>query len=346
MKLSIVIICWNDLKVINDCLRSIYEETHAIEFEVLVSDNGSSDGSVEFIRGNYPLVRVLENGDNLGFAKGNNAGIFQSRGQYVLILNPDTIIRDRALEKLVAFAERHPNAGGFGCRVLNRDGSYQGPARPFPSVPRDWIAALYLRPLAYLSDRFISDTYTGWHGDSERAVDWQSGCCVMFRANVLKQLGGFDTQFFYHFEEVDLCRRVWSAGFPILYTPEAVITHLGGQSVNRFPVRFELEKCRNRYRYFYKHFGPVGARRCRRVVLARIRVRELGWSIVQMFSPSSALRNRLEMYRVTVEWNKRLDPVRFVENGDEPEMITRPELQPSDNLALIAQSAKCEERKS
>ena len=80
----------------------------------------------------------------------------------------------------------------------------------------------------------------------------------MFRANVLKDLGGFDGQFFYHFEEVDLCRRVWNAGYSIVYTPEAVITHLGGQSVNRFPIRFALERYRSRYRYFYKHFGPRG----------------------------------------------------------------------------------------
>lgn len=318
MKASIVILCWNDKKVIDDCLRSIYEETQSIDFEVIVSDNGSDDGSIEFIRQKYPAARVLENGENLGFARGNNAGIEHSSGQYVLILNPDTIIHDRAIEKLVAFADCHPEAAAFGCRVLNRDGSYQGPARPFPTIFRDWIAALYLRPLARLSDRFTSDKYVGWNGDTFRTIDWQSGCCVMFRADTLKRLGGFDRQFFYHFEEVDLCRRVWNAGFPILYTPEAVITHLGGQSVNRFPVRFELERYRSRYRYFYKHFGASGARRCRRTVLAWIRVRQFGWTLSGAFSRPESLKNRLEMYRVTAAWNQRLDPVRFVEHGDEP----------------------------
>jgi GT2 family glycosyltransferase len=318
VKLSIVILCWNDSKVIGDCLCSIYEQTTDVEFEVLVSDNGSTDGSIEFIHRNYPHVRVLENGENLGFARGNNVGIAHSSGQYVLILNPDTIIHHRALQKWVAFADLHPEAGAFGCRVLNRDGSYQGPARPFPTIFRDWIAALYLRPLAYLSELFISDTYTGWKGNTERVIDWQSGCCVLFRGNLLKGLSGFDGQFFYHFEEVDLCRRVWGAGYSILYTPAVVITHLGGQSVNRFPVRFELEKYRSRYRYFYKHFGPKGARRCRLTVLTWIRLRQLGWSISGLFASSDALRNRLEMYRVTAKWNKRLDPIRFVENGEEP----------------------------
>lgn len=346
MTLSIVILCWNDLKVIHDCLRSIYEETQSTTFEVIVSDNGSSDGSIEFIHDSYPLVRVLENSENLGFAKGNNAGIFQSNGKYVLILNPDTIIRDRALDKFVAFAERHPDAGAFGCRVLNRDGSYQGPARPFPTIFRDWVAALYLRPLAYLSDRFISDAYTGWNGDSERVIDWQSGCCVMFRASVLKDLGGFDGQFFYHFEEVDLCRRVWNAGHSIVYTPEAVITHLGGQSVNRFPIRFQLEKYRSRYRYFYKHFGPRGAHRSRYTVLAWIRIRQLGWGLWRLLSPSDVLKSRLEMYRVTLDWNRRIDPVRFVEKGDEPEVMKPTVVPPPENLTLITQSAKYKERKS
>ena len=329
VKLSIVILCWNDLKVITDCLHSIFEQTKDMEVEVIVSDNGSTDSSIEAIRQQFHPVHIVENGLNLGFAKGNNAGIAASSGQYVLILNPDTIIHDRALEKWVTFADRHPEAGAFGCRVLNRDGSYQGPARPFPSIFRDWIAALYLRPLAYVSDRFISDTYAGWKGDSERAIDWQSGCAVMFRANVLKDLGGFDGQYFYHFEEVDLCRRVWNAGYSILYTPNAVITHLGGQSVSRFPIRFELEKYRNRYRYYYTHFGRQGARRCRYAVLAWIRVRQLGWGLIGLFSRAEALKNRLQMYRVTAAWNKKLNPVRFVEHGEEPEVVQQVAVQPS-----------------
>ncbi|MCU1271970.1 MAG: putative glycosyltransferase [Acidobacteriaceae bacterium] len=328
MKLSIVILCWNDLKVIDGCLRSIFDETRDIYFEVIVSDNGSTDGSVEYIKNHYPQVHIIENSTNLGFAKGNNVGICHSTGEYVLILNPDTIIQDHALEKLVAFADGRSEAGAFGCQVLNRDGSYQGPARPFPTIWRNWIAALYLRPLAYLSDLFISDTYTGWKGKTERLIDWQSGCCVMFRSSVLKPLGGFDAQFFYHFEEVDLCRRVWDAGYPILYTPRAVITHLGGQSVKRFPIRFELEKYRSRYRYFYKHFGTKGARHCRHTVLAWIRIRQIGWSLLGLFSTSEILHDRLEMYRLTADWNKKIDPVRFVESGNQPDVVKQMAVQP------------------
>jgi GT2 family glycosyltransferase len=263
-------------------------------------------------------VQVIENGENLGFARGNNAGIRASKGEYVLILNPDTYVHEATLDRWIEFADRHSDAGAFGCRVLNPDGSYQQSARPFPTIRGVLVAALYLRSLAYISNFFISDTYIGWKGESQRAVDWQSGCCVMVRGALLKQLGGFDEQFFYHYEEVDLCRRVWNAGYSILYTPEASITHLGGQSVNRFPVRFELEKCRNRYRYFYKYYGRGGVRQCRRALLIWIRVRQLGYGLKRRIGGSEALDGRLAMYRTCFAWNKQIDPVRFVEAGDEP----------------------------
>ena len=329
MKLSVIIICWNDLRVIPECLRSIYAGTRSIDFEVLVSDNGSTDGSVEFIRKNYPDVRVLENGANLGFGKGNNVGIRASNADYVLILNPDTIIREGALDRLVQFADKHPGAGGFGCRVLNPDGTYQTSARLFPTVRRYWVSALGLKKLANVSRMFLFEEYPGWFGETERPIDWQSGCCVMFRGDLLRSLGGFDEQFFYHFEEVDLCRRVWSSGHPILFTPDAVITHLGGQSVGRFPVRFEIEKHRNRYRYFYKHFGPQAARQCRWLSIVKIRVRQLGYRLLSLWKPTELTQRRLEMYREVVRWNKALDPVSFVEKGEEPRVEQSALPQPS-----------------
>ena len=320
MKLSIVIICWNDSAVIQNCLRSIFETTRETELEVIVSDNGSTDESVKVIRERFPQVRVIENRANLRFAKGNNVGIHASTGDYVLILNPDTIIHEGALDNWVRFADQHPEAGAFGCRVLNSDGSNQEPARPFPTATRDLIAALYLRPLALLSDKFVSDCYWGWCGDTERVVDWQSGCCVMFRGELLRKLGGFDEQFFYYYEEVDLCKRVWDAGYSILYTPTVTITHLGGQSTKRFPIAFELDKQVTRYRYHYKYFGQRGARQCRRNSLIRYLTRLAGYGLLQMIKPTETRRKRLELYRAALEWNWRVDVERLVENGEEPKL--------------------------
>ena len=139
----------------------------------------------------------------------------------------------------------------------------------------------------------------------------------MLRGDVLRELGGFDERFFYQFEEVDLCRRVWSAGYRIRFTPTASITHLGGQSVGRFPVRFAIEVCRNGYRYFYKHYGKKGARQYRQVILTKLRTRYVWYGMQNLLRPSDAYRGRLAMYSAAIEWNRSLNPIEFVEHGTE-----------------------------
>ena len=181
------------------------------------------------------------------------------------------------------------------------------------------MAALCLRFLGRFQRPVLSDEYEAWKGDIEREVDWQSGCCLMLRGDLLRKLGGFDEQFFYQCEEVDLCHRVWDSGWRIRFTPEASITHLGGQSVGRFPVRFAIEVCRNGYRYFYKHFGTRGARRYRLVVLTRLRVRQAGYGLLNLIRSDETVKRRLEMYRAAIRWNQQLDPIEFVQHGTEPE---------------------------
>lgn len=286
---------------------------------MILSDNGSTDDSVRVVREKYPQVRIIENRANLGFARGNNAGIREAQGEYVLILNPDTIIHRRALEKLVAYADENKEAGAFGARVLNRNGTFQKCARPIPTVRGYLIAALYLRNLGRLSERLESDTYVGWEGRTEREIGFQSGCCVMFRRELLDQLGGFDEQFFYHFEEVDLCYRVWKAGRRILFSPDAEITHLGGQSVSRAPVRFALETYRSRYRFFYKHFGETGLRRIRWISMLNLGLRWLGYRVLAIINPRMARVRRLQSDRILLAWNWQLDPLRFVREGVEPD---------------------------
>lgn len=320
MKLSIVIICWNDLKVIKECLESVYRETRTIPFEVIVSDNGSTDTSVAYIREQFPTVRIVENGANLGFARGNNVGINAARGEYVLILNPDTIIRDRAIEKLVAYADTCSDGGAFGCRVLNPDGSFQNPARPLPSLFGALISALNVRWLGKLSEVFDSDLYYDWAGRTERAIGFQSGCCILVRRDLLERLHGFDERFFYHFEESDLCCRIWKSGSKVMFYPGAEITHLGGQSVGRFPIRFALETYRSRYRYFYKHFGRTGVIQIRWLSLLDLWVRHIGYSLKRTLRSSEALENRLKMYRVLIAWNWRLNPLQFIGAGAEPDL--------------------------
>lgn len=142
---------------------------------------------------------------------------------------------------------------------------------------------------------------------------------MMFRASVLGQLGGLDERFFYHFEEVDLCYRTWEGGWPIVFCPDAEITHLGGQSVGRFPVRFALETYRSRYRYFFKHFAHKGVRQIRWVSLTSLTIRWIGYSLKNLIKPSESISNRLKCYRALLVWNWRLNPARFISDGTEPE---------------------------
>lgn len=322
VKLSIVILCWNDQKVIRDCLTSIYKETRETEFEVIVSDNGSTDGSIEMIRREFPQVRLIENGKNLRFAKGNNVGIEASRGEYVLILNPDTIIHEGALDRVVAFAERHPEAGAVGCRVVFADGSFQRCMRPLNTPMSEWISALGLGWLGRISERLHAGEYGGWDGKNERTVGWLAGCFILVQGELLKKLGGFDPQFFYYYEDTDLCQRIWRAGYEILYTPEATITHLVGQSTNkRFkPLGFALDAQVTRYLYFYKYYGENGVRSSRRAMLTRLMLRRASCGTLRMIAPSEERKQKLQLLSALYDWNRRVDPVRLAEMGEEPEL--------------------------
>jgi N-acetylglucosaminyl-diphospho-decaprenol L-rhamnosyltransferase len=332
MKLSIIIICWNDLGEIGRCLESVYAETTGIDFEVIVTDNGSTDGSVAYVRKHFPNAQVVESGANLGFGGGNNRGFGVAKGEYVLILNPDTVIRDRAIEKMVAFADRHPQAGAFGCRVLNADGSYQTSARPLPTVWSYLIAALYLRGLGRLSNIFLADTYVDWEGTAEREIGFQAGCCILVRGELLKALGGFDERLFHQFEDADLCLRIWKSGNAILYYPGAEITHIGGQNRGRYPIAVILETHRSRYRFFYKHYGKNAVEQIRWVSLISFWIRLIGYSLLRRFRPSEAIEDRLRMYRVIIKWHWQIEPVRFVECGEEPETGYKP-LAPAPKMA-------------
>jgi GT2 family glycosyltransferase len=321
VKLSVIILCWNDLKVIADCLRSIYANTHEITFAMLISDNGSTDGSIEYMHQNFPQVKVIENGRNLRFAKANNVGIRAAQGEYLLIMNPDTIVHQGTLDKMVRFAEQHPEGGAFGCRLLNPDGSYQESAWPFRTIRGDWITALYLRPLARLSSWFNSDVYYRWKGEQVRSVDWCSGCFILARKDLIDKLGGFDPQFFYYFEDMDLCRRIGKEGLKVIYVPQATITHLGGQSTKkRSPIGFALDGEVTRYLYYYKYEGESGVRRARRASLTSLALRRTGFWIASLVKPSEAVKARREMLRILFDWHSRIDPLRLVKTGEEPDL--------------------------
>ena len=272
MKLSIVIICWNDAECLGACLESLYaHKAPPFDFEVIVSDNGSTDGSPELVARDFPWVRLLANPGNLGFGPGNNAGAALAKGEYLLILNPDTIVHRGALERLVAFLDAHPEAGAVGPRVLNTDGSFQLSAHPLPSFANFLVKALFLRGLGHVIPGFPADEYMGWKGDKTRTVGFVAACALLLRTELFERLGGFDPRFKHQFEDTDLCARIWKKGLSVYYYPKAEITHIRGANRGRYPLDVLKKAEFSKYEYFRKHFGNLGLLRLINIIHCSLR---------------------------------------------------------------------------
>ncbi len=233
--------------------------------EVIVSDNGSTDGSLEWIRSDFPRVRILENGANLGFAEANNRAFTIAQGRYILLLNPDTVTHGDAIRAMMGVFEDTPRAGVVGCRLLNADGTRQFSSRSFPSLLTYTAEISGLAHKYPRSRLFGKYNMTYWDGADARTVDWVSGAALMLRREVVDQVGGLDPYFFLTYDEVDLCRRVSAAGYEVWYTPAGEITHLDRQSEpqsNPNPearIKYLTVERNSRVRYFVKHHGYLYA---------------------------------------------------------------------------------------
>jgi GT2 family glycosyltransferase len=230
-ELSILMVNWNTREMTLACLRSVYAQTHDTPFELIMVDNGSADGSAEAIAAAFPQVRLIAEAVNHGFAKANNIAAEQARGEYLLLLNTDTVVLDGAIDKLVAFARAHPDAGIWGGRTQFADGrlnptSVWGKITPWSAVS----FASGLRGLLRRFEAFNPEGLGAWQRDSERRVDIVSGCFLMIERAFWNRLGGFDRRFFMYGEEADLCARARAAGARPLMTPSACIIHYGGAS--------------------------------------------------------------------------------------------------------------------
>ena len=226
---SIIVVSYGTRDMTIACLNSLVRETKKVSYEVLVVDNASPDGSAEAIAAAFPIFRHLPQAQNLGFAAANNLAANFARGENLLLLNPDTIVLDGAIDKLVAFARRRPEAGVWGGRTVFADGSLN----PSSCWRRQTLWNLFCRGvgLAKLfpnSPIFHSEAYGGWKRDSEREVDIVTGCFLLIGRVLWKQLDGFAPEFFMYGEDADLCLRARERGWRPAITPEATIVHYGG----------------------------------------------------------------------------------------------------------------------
>jgi N-acetylglucosaminyl-diphospho-decaprenol L-rhamnosyltransferase len=230
-ELSVVIVAYKCRDQTRECLASLYEATQGISFEIVVLDNASDDGTVEMIRAEFPRVRLIAMPENLGFAAGVNRAAAAAQGEYLLLLNPDTVVHAGAVEHVVAFARSHPEYAIYGGRTLNPDGSVNpGSCWGRPTVWSFFCFASMLST-AFKRSRVLDPESLGhWQRDTVREVDIVTGCLLLVRRALWKDLGGFDRRFFMYGEDADLALRTASAGLRLIVTPECVITHEVGAS--------------------------------------------------------------------------------------------------------------------
>ncbi|MGB7582214.1 MAG: glycosyltransferase family 2 protein [Sedimentisphaerales bacterium] len=253
LDVSIIIVNWNTRDILRGCLWSVYEQTQDISFEVIVVDNASTDGSVEMVKRDFPQAVLIENMGNRGFAAANNQGLKITKGQYILLLNSDTIVLDGAIQKTVVFAEQHPEAAVIGCKALNPDGSLQPTCFMFPSLINMFLSSTYLYEL-FPRDRFFGrERMTWWDRNDVREVDVVTGCFMLVRRRAIEQTGLMDEQFFVYGEETDWCYRFRQGGWKVLFIPDAKIVHLGGQSSKQMASQMTLQLKGSILQFMRKH---------------------------------------------------------------------------------------------
>ena len=234
MDLSVIIVNYNVKEFLQNLIHSIYKAAQKITFEIIVVDNASDDGSVEFIRDKFPEVKLFANDKNLGFSKANNIGLKVAEGKYILLINPDTLVSEDTLEKMIRFFQDNPDAGLAGCKILNPDGSLQLACRR--SFPGPWTSFCKVTGLSSIfpkSKLFARYNLTFLNEDQTYEVDAISGSFMMFTKEIYNKVGGLDEQFFMYGEDLDFCYRVQKAGFKVVYVHSAQIIHYKGESTRR-----------------------------------------------------------------------------------------------------------------
>ena len=248
MKLSVVIVSYNVRSYLEECLKSVQKALEGIEGEVFVVDNHSDDDSVEIVRQEYPWVNLILNLENLGFAKANNQAIRRAQGEYVLLLNPDTVVRQDTFRGVLAFMDEHPKAGGAGVMMCYEDGSRAQESRR--AVPTPWVAARKM--LGFTKRYYMSDL--PW--DQPCRIEVVSGAFCLLRHQALKSVGLLDEDFFMYGEDIDLSYRLLKGGWENWYLPYSII-HYKGKSTLKSDYRYVHIFYQAMLIFFQKHYSHL-----------------------------------------------------------------------------------------
>lgn len=297
---SIILVSYNTKEMTSDCLKSIYEKVNYPNFEVILVDNASADGSATDIKSKFSNVKLIALDENIGFGAANNLAAKSASGDYVLLLNTDTLLLDDAVSRLVEFAEAHPEAGLWGGRTLLGDGSLLPPSCWGSMTLWSTLCAVTgLRAVFPNSMLFNPEGYGGWQRNTVREVDIIAGCFVLIRRAIWERLGGFDPVFFMYGEDADLCLRAKALGCHPMITPDATIIHYAGASepqLARKEARMLAAKIT-----LIKRYWPEPKR-----TLGRFLLRALPYSRAYVFSALASLgraglRQKAALWKSVVE---------------------------------------------
>ncbi len=245
--MSIVLVCWNNKAYLDPCLKSLYEGGLKSSFDVVVVDNGSTDGSQQMLAEKYPQVKLIQNAGNVGLGKASNQGIEATNGRHVLLLNNDTLVNGPALDVLVEYLDAHPEVGATAGKLLNPDGSFQSGFAPFSTLLEEFLIVTHIGELLWAG-------YPS-HGDSNeiKETGWMSSACLLVRRAALDKIGLLDESYFIYGDEADLQYRLNKAGWKVVFLPNSSIIHFGGRSMDRWKRRKMVY--RGKMMFYKKNYG-------------------------------------------------------------------------------------------
>ena len=248
MKLSVIIVNYNVRPYLTACLDSVQRALEGIESEVFVVDNHSDDDSVEVVSRDYAWVHLINNRDNLGFSKANNIAIRQAQGEYILLLNPDTVVAEDTLKGVIDFMDQHPKAGGAGVRMHNADGTLAPDSRR--AIPTPFVAA---RKMLGFTKRYYM-SYLSW--DAPAQIEVVSGAFMLLRHKAIYEVGMLDEDFFMYGEDIDLSYRLLQGGWQNWYLPYDIV-HYKGQSTSKSDFRYVHVFYQAMLIFFHKHYSHL-----------------------------------------------------------------------------------------
>lgn len=295
--LSIIIVNWRVRELLHDCLQSVFRNTRLARerYEVVVVDNDSGDGSSDMVRKSFPDATLIENTTNLGFGAANNQAMAVCSGEWILLLNPDTLVPPGAIDCMLDKMLASPRAAVLGCRLENADGSLQRwTGGAFPNIWNllchyfflDRLLPAPLRPAPLYLDRDVQ---------ADLRVGWVSGACMLLkRSAVGEQI--FNPHFFMYGEDMELCHRMHRAGHEVLYTPAATIRHFQGESMKKQQGEILLSSLKGPRQFFLMTHGPGGVRLFDWITLAGFSLRGL------LYSASALVGFRRMRERAASSW--------------------------------------------